>query len=88
MKGGCGSFRSWVVGCDEVAREWSWRAKRAIGFRCAADDRGKGSFNPQFRIPSTAHDTQTASTARPKLERETRSGNRRRIGASAYAKGA
>ena len=42
MKGGCGSFRSWVVGCDEVAREWSWRAKRATGFRCAADDHGKG----------------------------------------------
>ena len=53
MKGGCGSFRSWVVGCDEVAREWSWRAKRAAEFRCAADVCGKGSFNPQFRIPST-----------------------------------
>ena len=30
MKGGCGSFRSWVVGCDEVVREWSWRASERL----------------------------------------------------------
>ena len=36
MKGGCGSFRSWVVGCDEVAREWRQQGGGGSAGACRA----------------------------------------------------
>eukprot|EP01047_Picozoa_sp_COSAG01_P055701 COSAG01_NODE_6230_length_3778_cov_28.633324_2_plen_199_part_00 len=85
--GGCGSFRSWVVGCDEVAREWSWRAKRAAGFRCA-DERGKGLSDPhlEFHPQHTTHNQHIPPVQnwneRPAVETADA------LALSAYAKGA